>query len=49
LPHEAHAALSLGILLDAIATGNVIDDRPQAGAAGRLLAELTVAKSGNDE
>jgi hypothetical protein len=45
LPHEAHAAASLGIVLDAVATGNIIDDRPKAGAAGKLLAEHTVAKN----
>jgi hypothetical protein len=40
--HLAHAAACCGILLDAQATGNLIDDRPAAGAASRLIAELTV-------
>jgi len=40
-PHEAHAAACMGIVLDAMATGNLIDDRPPAGAAERLLRELT--------
>ena len=39
--HLGHAAAGIGILLDAIATGNLIDDRPVAGAAARLLSEHT--------
>jgi hypothetical protein len=42
--HEAHAAACLGILLDAKETGNLIDDRPQKGCAGRLIAEMTTTK-----
>jgi hypothetical protein len=41
MPHEAHARACMGILLDAMATGNLVDDRPKAGAASRLIAELT--------
>lgn len=41
MPHSAHAAACMGIILDALATGNLIDDRPIKGAAARLLAELT--------
>lgn len=40
-PHVAHAAACCGIILDALATGNLVDDRPTPGAASRLLAELT--------
>ena len=40
-PHAAHAAACMMILLDAKATGNLVDDRPTPGAAARLLAELT--------
>jgi hypothetical protein len=40
-PHEAHLAACMGILLDARATGNLIDDRPTPGAASRLLEQLT--------
>ena len=40
-PHEAHAAACMGIVLDAMATGNLIDDRPTPGAAARLIEELT--------
>jgi hypothetical protein len=36
--HLAHARACLGILLDAIATGHLIDDRPPAGVAAGLLA-----------
>lgn len=39
--HLAHAKACLGILLDAEANGCLIDDRPQTGAAPRVLAELT--------
>lgn len=39
--HLAHARACLGILLDAQATGHLIDDRPPAGAASRLIASLT--------
>jgi hypothetical protein len=43
LPHEAHAAACLGILLDAMATGNLIDDRPTKGSAAALLGTFTEA------
>lgn len=36
-PHEAHAAACMGIVLDALATGNLIDDRPTPGAATELM------------
>jgi hypothetical protein len=36
--HLAHARACLGILLDAIATGHVIDDRPPHGMAAELIA-----------
>lgn len=39
--HLAHARASLGILLDAVATGNVIDDRPPQGAASELITAFT--------
>lgn len=41
-PHLAHVAACMAILMDASATGNLIDDRPVKGAAGRLIEELTV-------
>lgn len=41
LPHEAHALACMAILLDALATGNLIDDRPTAGAAGSLITYYT--------
>ncbi|QDU39695.1 hypothetical protein Mal4_40410 [Maioricimonas rarisocia] len=41
--HLAHARASLGILLDAIATGNVIDDRPPAGPGTGLIQKHTSA------
>lgn len=39
--HLAHARACLGILLDASATGHLIDDRPPAGAASALIEQLT--------
>lgn len=39
--HLAHARACLGILLDAIATGHVIDDRPPNGAASALIKKHT--------
>lgn len=38
-PHAAHAAACMAIIMDAAATGNLVDDRPPAGAAARLLGE----------
>lgn len=35
--HMAHVKACAGILLDALETGNLIDDRPVKGAASRLL------------
>lgn len=43
--HLAHARACLGVLLDAIATGNVIDDRPPAGPATQLIQTHTKAVS----
>ncbi len=39
--HLAHARACLGILLDALVTGNVVDDRPPAGASTALIEILT--------
>lgn len=35
--HLAHAMAGLGVLVDAIATGNATDDRPKEGAASTLI------------
>lgn len=40
-PHEAHVMACMAILLDAKANVNLIDDRPEPGAFGRLVQELT--------
>lgn len=39
--HLAHARACLGILLDAQATGNLVDDRPSPGVATTLIAQHT--------
>lgn len=40
-PHVAHVASCMAILLDAKATGNLVDDRPIPGAAAYLIKLLT--------
>lgn len=42
--HLAHARACLGILLDALATGHLIDDRPPAGAASDLIRRHTAGE-----
>lgn len=39
--HLGHARACLGILLDAEATGNLVDDRPTGGAASDLIKRFT--------
>lgn len=39
--HLAHARACLGILIDAKEVGKLIDDRPHAGVASRMIAERT--------
>lgn len=41
--HLAHARACLGILLDAMATAQLVDDRPPAGASGTLIEQFTTA------
>lgn len=38
-PHLGHAKACLGILIDAIETGNLVDDRPTPGRASALIEE----------
>jgi len=40
-PHAAHVRSCMGIILDAMATGNLVDDRPTQGAASRLIGEMS--------
>lgn len=42
--HLGHAAASLAILMDALACGTLIDDRPPAGPTARLLTEAASRK-----
>ena len=39
--HAAHVAACMAIILDALATGNLIDDRPVKGAASKLIDDYT--------
>ena len=39
--HLAHARACLGILIDALATGHLVDDRPPVGASAQLIEQLT--------
>jgi hypothetical protein len=43
--HAAHCAAGCGIILDAMEQGTLIDDRPKAGSASRLLERFTAKKS----
>lgn len=45
LPHIAHIAAGCAILLDAAATGNLIDDRPPAGPAGDYVKAIASGKN----
>lgn len=42
--HLAHAGACCAIALDALETGNLIDDRPPAGAGGELIRRHTQSK-----
>lgn len=39
-PHLGHALACLGIIVDAKETGNLVDDRPTAGACSALIARF---------
>lgn len=39
--HLAHVRAGMGIMLDALSTGNVIDDRPPSGVAADLIRTHT--------
>lgn len=43
--HAAHVAACMAIILDALATGNLIDDRPVKGAASKLIDQCTESSS----
>lgn len=51
IPHIAHAIACLGIIADAIETGNLIDDRPTKGRAADVIAKwtkpMTIVAPGN--
>ena len=42
-PHLAHAIASLAILLDAAATGNLLDNRPKHGVTADILRAKAIA------
>lgn len=44
--HAAHVAACMAIILDALATGNLIDDRPVKGQASKLIDNLTTKGDG---
>lgn len=41
LPHLAHAIANIGIIIDALESGCLIDDRPVKGSAGKLIERFT--------
>lgn len=43
-PHLAHALACIGIIVDALETGNLHDDRPAPGCAAALIARLEQKK-----
>lgn len=40
--HLAHARACCGIVLDALETGNLVDDRPTKGSAAEVIKRLTI-------
>jgi hypothetical protein len=42
VPHLGHAKACLGLLIDAIETGNLKDDRPKPGKAAELFARYEI-------
>lgn len=44
LPHLAHALGTIGIIVDALETGNLIDDRPKKGKAAEIIKRFTKEK-----
>jgi hypothetical protein len=42
--HLAHAKACLGIIIDALETGNLVDDRPKKGVASELIERLKIEK-----
>jgi Domain of unknown function (DUF5664) len=47
-PHLGHALACLGIIVDALETGNLIDDRPTPGAAAKLIAKFEKKDKADD-
>lgn len=45
VPHLGHAMASIAIIVDALETGNLNDDRPVPGAAPALFKKYTLTKS----
>lgn len=41
VPHLGHALACLGIIVDALETGNLVDDRPTSGSASKLIEKFT--------
>lgn len=48
MPHEASAAACMAIVLDALVTGNLVDDRPIPGAAARVIKILAHMQTAGD-
>jgi hypothetical protein len=42
VPHIAHASACIAIIMDALATGNLVDDRPTPGASSKLIEQWTI-------
>lgn len=44
-PHLGHAKACLGILIDALEGGTLIDNRPKPGSAARLIRKYTIKRA----
>lgn len=47
LPHLAHAIANIGIIIDALESGCLVDDRPKKGAAPQLIERFTKKEQSN--
>lgn len=48
LPHLAHAIANVGIIIDALESGCLIDDRPIKGSAAKLIERFTKNEKPNE-
>ncbi len=49
VPHIAHAAACIAIIMDAHATGNLMDDRPMPGPSSKTIESWTIKEEPKSE